>query len=125
MKTIIYMTLVLLAVMTFQVSGAEAVTSTLDLKATSGNGKLYDTGDDKIRVLQLKGTWYEMGQQYGKLAKADMVPMWDVLVKPVIKKGWSTEKELLELWGKRIYGAASKRRQQFFDGLADGPLDIP
>jgi hypothetical protein len=38
----------------------------------------------------------------------------------VIKKGWSTEKELVELWGKRIYGAASKRRQQFFDGLADG-----
>lgn len=120
MKTMIKMTLVLLAVMTFQVSGAEAATSTLNLKATSGNGKLYDTGDDKIRVLQLKGTWYEIGQQYGKLAKADMVVMWDALVEPVLKKGWATEDELLGLWGKRVYGASSKRRQQFFDGLAAG-----
>ena len=93
---------------------------TLVLVAESGKGKLYDTGDDKIRVMQLNGTWYEMGQQYGNLAKDDMVPMWDALVAPVIKKGWSTEEELLELWGKRIYGASSKRRQQFFDGLAEG-----
>lgn len=99
---------------------AETVTDTLTLVASSGEGKLYDTSDDKIRVLQLEGSWYEMGKQYGELAKADMTPMWDALVQPVIKKGWATEDELLELWGERIYSAASKRRQQFFDGLAAG-----
>lgn len=95
-------------------------TSTLKLRAESGSGKLYDTGDEDIRVLQLEGSWHEMGKQYGELAKADMEPMWDVLVKPLIEKGWTTEKEALELWGRRVYSVASRRRQQFFDGLAEG-----
>jgi len=42
-------------------------TSTLNQQSESGNGKLYDTGDDKICVLQLSGSWFEMGQQYGAL----------------------------------------------------------
>ena len=101
-------------------------TNKLNLVNQSGKGKLFNTGDDKIRVLQLNGSWYEMGQQYGKLAKADMEPMWDALVAPVIKTGWNTEEELLETWGRRVYSATSRRRQQFFDGLAEGmgwPVD--
>ena len=86
-------------------------TSTLKLRAESGSGKLYDTGDEDIRVLQLEGSWHEMGKQYGELAKADMEPMWDLLVKPLIEKGWTTEKEAFELWGRRIYSVASRRRQ--------------
>ena len=38
-------------------------TDTLSLTKESGAGKSYHTGDDIIRVLQLKGTWFEMGQQ--------------------------------------------------------------
>ena len=101
-------------------------TSILNLQAESGSGKLYDTGDPDIRVLTLHGSWHEMGKQYGELAKADMEPMWDVLVQPLIDNGWTTEEEALELWGRRIYSVASRRRQQFFDGLAEGmgwPVD--
>ena len=80
-------------------------TSTLNLKAESGNGKFYDTGDDKICVLQLKGGWQEMGQQYGTLAKKDMEAMWDLTVQPFLDKKWITEKEALQLWGKRVLDA--------------------
>ena len=92
----------------------------------SGKGKLYDTDDPDIRLLSLSGNWHEMGKQYGTLAKADMEPMWDVLVTPMIKNGWTTEEEARDLFGKRIYKRASRRRQQFFDGLAEGmgwPVD--
>ena len=101
-------------------------TSQLTLAAESGAGKLYDTGDPDIRVLTLHGTWHDIGKQYGELAKADMEPMWDVLVQPLIDNGWTTEKDALELWGRRVYSVASKRRQQFFDGVAEGmgwPVD--
>jgi len=44
-------------------------TTGLNLIKESGSGKMFDTGDDKIRVLQLQGSWFEMGQQYGSLVK--------------------------------------------------------
>ena len=94
--------------------------SDLKLIAEHGSGKLYDTNDPGIRVLTLAGSWHEMGVQYGTLAKADMEPMWDVLVAPMIKNGWTTEEDARDLWGRRIYATASRRRQQFFDGLAEG-----
>ncbi len=98
----------------------------MKLTAEHGAGKLFDTGDPDIRVLTLAGTWHEMGVQYGALAKVDMEPMWDVLVAPLIKDGWMTEEDARDLWGRRIYERASRRRQQFFDGLAEGmawPVD--
>jgi len=101
-------------------------TSTLNLKAESGSGKFYDTGDDKICVLHLKGGWYEMGQQYGTLAKEHMEAMWDLTVQPFLDKKWITEKEALQLWGRRVLNTMSTRKQQFFHGVAEGigwPVD--
>jgi hypothetical protein len=40
--------------------------------------------------------------------------------KPLIEKLRTTEEEALALWGRRIYSVASRRSQQFFDGLAEG-----
>ena len=40
-------------------------TNELTLVKESGSGKMFNTGDDLIQVLQLKDSWYEMGQQYG------------------------------------------------------------
>ncbi|KUJ73291.1 C45 family autoproteolytic acyltransferase/hydolase [Ruegeria profundi] len=98
----------------------------MKLAAEHGGGKLYDTEDSDIRLMTLSGSWHEMGVQYGTLAKADMEPMWDALVAPMIKNGWTTEEDARELWGKNIYERASRRKQQFFDGLAEGmgwPVD--
>ena len=98
----------------------------MKLAAEHEAGKLFDTGDPNIRLLTLSGSWHEMGVQYGTLAKADMEPMWDQLVAPLIKNGWTTEEDARKLWGRNIYERASLRRQQFFDGVAEGmgwPVD--
>ena len=57
----------------------------MKLAAEHEGGKLFDTDDPGIRLLTLSGSWHEMGVQYGTLAKADMEPMWDALVAPLIK----------------------------------------
>ena len=98
----------------------------MKLVAEHGSGKLFDTADQNIRLLTVSGSWHEMGVQYGTLAKSDMEPMWDGIVVPLIEKGYITEEDARERWGRRIYERASRRRQQFFDGVAEGmgwPVD--
>ena len=97
-------------------------TSTLNLKAESGNGKFYNTNVEKICVLQLKGSWFEMGQQYAELAKKDMEQMWAITVQPILDKKWITEEDALQQWGTRVLEAMSTRQQQYFHGLAKGGM---
>ncbi|SHI05368.1 C45 family autoproteolytic acyltransferase/hydolase [Ferrimonas marina] len=82
-------------------------------------GKKFTTGDEMLFVLQLSGSWYEMGQQYGTLAKEDMVLMWDKTIKPLFDNGFTTEAESAQLFGRRIFDALSLRRKQYFQGVAD------
>jgi hypothetical protein len=49
----------------------------LALIRESGAGKMFYTGDDVIQVLQLQGSWFEMGRQYGAFAKEGMQQVWD------------------------------------------------
>ncbi|WP_416838740.1 C45 family autoproteolytic acyltransferase/hydolase [Haloferax sp. DFSO52] len=98
----------------------------LNLLQESGAGKLYDTGDEQIYVLQLSGSWYEMGQQYGELMKDKVDPLWNVVIQSNLDKGWTTEDEARELFGKRVYEAASERMKALYRGVADGlewPVD--
>lgn len=95
------------------------ISSTLNLIAESGQGKLYDTGDQSIYVCQLKGSWYEMGQQYGTFAKDKVQSLYDYLVQPVIDKGWMTEKEARQTFGTRVFESSSLRIQQFYTGWAE------
>ena len=44
-------------------------TNELKLIKESGSGKMFNSGDDVIQVLQLQGSWREMGQQYGDVCK--------------------------------------------------------
>ncbi|MBY6095544.1 C45 family autoproteolytic acyltransferase/hydolase [Ferrimonas balearica] len=94
--------------------------TTLNLKAQHQNGKIFETPDEMLFVLQLAGSWYEMGQQYGALSKAHMEPMYQRIVQPEIDNGLISEKEAFELFGSRIYAAMSLRRKQYFQGVADG-----
>jgi hypothetical protein len=96
------------------------VTDSLDLVEELDGGKLFETGDDKIRVLQLKGSWYEMGQQYGALVKGLIDGIYKAMVQDVYDKKLMTEEEATELFGTRVFGAASTRRQQLYRGVADG-----
>ena len=44
----------------------------LKLIKESGAGKMFNTGDDVIQVLQLQGSWREMGRQYGAFTQKGM-----------------------------------------------------
>ena len=94
-------------------------TNTLDLIKESGAGRMFDTGDDVIQVLQLQGSWREMGQQYGAFAKDGMQQVWDTTVQPFLDKGWSTLAEAEELFGSRSFDASSLRMKELCRGMAD------
>ena len=101
-------------------------TNELSLIKESGSGKMFNTGDDKIRVLQLQGSWFEMGQQYGTLVKDLVDDIYESTVQALYDKQWTTEEEASELFGSRVLGAASIRRQQLYRGVSDGlgwPVD--
>ncbi|MEZ9340651.1 C45 family autoproteolytic acyltransferase/hydrolase [Vibrio splendidus] len=94
-------------------------TSTLIKKAQFENGTMFETNEDMLFVLQLNGSWYEMGQQYGALSKEHMQAMYDVLVQPEFDKGLISQAKAFELFGSRVFASLSLRRKQYFQGVAD------
>ena len=94
-------------------------TNDLDLVQESGAGKMFNTGDEKIQVLQLQGSWREMGQQYGTFARDGIQRVWDENVQPIIDKKWATEADLLETFGRRPFDACSLRMKEFTRGVSD------
>ena len=83
----------------------------------SGNGVLYTKGTFVIPVL--KGTYKEMGKQYGELMKDEMSKVYDIVVQPQIDKGIITT-EVSEQWTHRALSTFSTRNKDFYDGLQQG-----
>ena len=83
----------------------------------SGNGVLYTKGTFVIPVL--KGTYKEMGKQYGELMKDDMQKAYDIVVQPQIDKGIITE-EVAEKWTNRALSTFSTRNKDFYEGVQQG-----
>ncbi|WP_394203709.1 C45 family autoproteolytic acyltransferase/hydolase [Shewanella waksmanii] len=94
--------------------------STLTLKKQHDGGKLFETNEEMLFVLQLSGSWYEMGKQYGVLSQAHMQAMYDRIVQPEFDKGLISQAQAFELFGSRVYASLSLRRKQYFQGVADG-----
>ena len=94
-------------------------TSELNPIKESGSGKMFNTGDDVIQVLQLQGSWREMGQQYGTFAKDKMQQVWDATIQPDIDKGWTMLAEAEELFGRRTFDTSSHRMKEIMRGIAD------
>lgn len=97
----------------------QKTTNDLHLVQESDAGKMFNTGDDKIQVLQLQGSWREMGKQYGTFAKDGMQQLWDATVQPVFNEKWATESEAEALFGRRTFDASSLRMKEFTRGIAD------
>jgi hypothetical protein len=72
-----------------------------------------------IQVLQLQGSWREMGRQYGTFAKEGMQQVWDASVQPYLDKGWTTLAEAEELFGRRTFDTSSHRMKEMIRGIAD------
>ncbi|GAL27961.1 hypothetical protein JCM19239_3418 [Vibrio variabilis] len=51
-------------------------TSTLTLLNQFEDGKIFETNEEMLYVLQLQGSWFEMGRQYGALAKDHLEAMY-------------------------------------------------
>ncbi|GAM55661.1 hypothetical protein JCM19231_725 [Vibrio ishigakensis] len=84
------------------------------------NGTLFETEQEMLYVLQLNGSWYEMGRQYGALSKEPMQAMYDKIVQPEFDNGLISQEEAFELFGRRVFKSLSLRRKQYFQGVADG-----
>lgn len=95
-------------------------TSTLTLMNQFEDGKIFETNEDMLYVLQLQGSWFEMGRQYGALAKEHMEAMYQKIVQPEINHGLISQADAFELFGTRIFNALSLRRKQYFQGVAEG-----
>src|SRR5210317_13999 len=91
----------------------------LKLISESNGGTMFNTGDDIIQVLQLHGSWREMGRQYGVLAKDGMQQVWDAVIQPQIDKKLTTLNEAQELFGRRTFDASSHRMKEMIRGVAD------
>jgi len=111
----------LLLVFFFVCSSAYAAdtSNTLELIQEAKGGKMFNTGDDTIQVLQLRGSWFEMGQQYGSLTKKGMQQVWDTVIQPQIDKKLTTQSEAEELFGRRTFDASSHRMKEIIRGVAD------
>ena len=88
------------------------VTNELTLIKESGNGKMFNTGDDVIQVLQLQGSWREMGRQYGAFTQKGMQEVWDTVVQPQMYKKLPTQSEAEALFGRRTFDASSHRMKE-------------
>ena len=97
----------------------ELVSNEMEMIKESGSGKMFNTGDDVIQVLQLSGSWREMGQQYGTFAKEGMQQVWDASVQPHLDKGWTTLTDAEELFGRRTFDTSSHRMKEMIRGIAD------
>ena len=80
----------------------------------SGNGVLYTKGTFLIPVL--KGTYKEMGAQYGELMKDDMQKVYDIVVQPQIDAG-DISPEIAKEWTHRALSTFSTRNKDFYEGL--------
>ena len=83
----------------------------------SGNGVLYTKGTFVIPVL--KGTYKEMGTQYGELMKDEMQKVYDIVIQPQIDAGSITD-EVAKKWTDRALSTFSTRNKDFYDGLQQG-----
>ena len=83
----------------------------------SGNGILYTAGTFIIPVL--KGSYKEMGRQYGELMKEYMQNVYDTIVQPQIDSGVISP-EVSKEWTQRALSTFSTRNRDFYQGLQQG-----
>jgi len=90
----------------------------LKLIAEDGGGKLYQAG--KFKVVELAGTYREMGRQYGALLKDDIVRFYRVAVEETFIKELGTTVEAMEGITKSFYDLSPDMFREFTLGMAAG-----
>ena len=97
---------------------AQAQSQPPKLIATADDGKLYQAGD--FRVAVVRGTWYEMGRQYGELLADDIQAVATLTSVALVQMaGAEQAKQGRELVRSQI-DLYPKRFRDMLDGMAEG-----
>ncbi len=91
--------------------------SSLERINESGEGVLYTVGTFVVPVL--RGSYHDMGVQYGALMKGYMQKAYDVIVQPQVKTGVITD-DVATLWTDRALSTFSTRNKDFYAGMQAG-----
>ena len=102
----------------FLPAAVSAASSNARLIAEYGDAKLYDTNG--VKLLTLEGTFYEMGQQYGKLMGKDFTRMYDTAIgNAFLKTGFFSETELNN-FADNTFATMPMRQKQLIRGMVAG-----
>ena len=94
-----------------------AATGDLQLISTFEGGKLYRAG--QINVLELHGTFRQMGRQYGQLLKDQLQAFYrEAIEARIIQKGTATAEEL-SVMAHKVFDFYPKRFKDLFQGMAE------
>jgi hypothetical protein len=92
----------------------------LKLVASDGNAHLYSAGN--ISVIRLKGSYREMGQQYGRLMAKEIPKMYDTVVAQIGQPGFvfgvATEDDLVN-YSMAQYAYYPQQYKEVVEGIAE------
>lgn len=91
--------------------------STLIYQSAVGKGVKYTTKNGKFTVLNLHGSYYEMGRQYGYLMKDEMQEAYNRTMAETAAMGMPAE--YVELSGDMLYNSYSEKYVSLMDGMAN------
>jgi hypothetical protein len=121
-----HVALLLLAVLCFSYSSVYAgnipketprTQKGLHLLSTFEGGKLYSGGN--FHVLELSGTYRQMGRQYGRLLSAPMKELYSEVIRQYAKNGITCSDISLEDFSKQLFGLYPRRFQELASGMSE------
>ena len=94
-----------------------ANTSTLIYASSFEGGTLYKTKDGKYNVLDLHGTYREMGRQYGYLLKDEMQAMYNETKADLVRRGMNEQEQYFE--SNTVYQNYPQRFKEIIIGMSE------
>jgi len=89
----------------------------MPLLSTFEGGKLYSAG--KFRVLELSGTYRQMGRQYGRLMSGPMKEMYNEVVSQYAKNGIVCSDNSLDDFSMQLFRLYPRRFQELAEGISE------
>ena len=115
--------LMLLVYVRYYIFKTQESSAELELLDSYESGKLYKAGN--IRVLQLEGTYRQMGRQYGKLMNAEINAAYEVLVTRFLLQTKGLQEKAVKGLAAKEFEFYPERLKEIIYGMAEtSTLDI-
>jgi hypothetical protein len=89
----------------------------MHLLSTFEGGKFYSAG--KFHVLELSGTYRQMGRQYGRLMSGPMKEMYTEVVSQYAKNGIACSDISLDDFSQQLFRLYPRRFQELAEGISE------